>query len=70
MGRARRQSARARPGLEGSFVQSTALLFAVAFLLLIPPTALMILEYFLAMPRDKEMNTASLKGDVGQIIGE
>ena len=29
-----------------------------------------ILEYFLAMPRDKEMNTATLKGDVRQILGE
>ena len=29
-----------------------------------------ILEYFLAMPRDTEMNTASLKGDVRQIVGE
>jgi hypothetical protein len=29
-----------------------------------------ILEYFLAMPRDKEMNTAELKGDARQVIGE
>jgi spermidine synthase len=29
-----------------------------------------ILEYFLAMPRDREMNTAPLKGDVRQIVGE
>jgi spermidine synthase len=29
-----------------------------------------ILEYFLAMRRDKEMNTATLKGDVRQILGE
>jgi spermidine synthase len=29
-----------------------------------------ILEYFLAMPRDKEMNTSNLKGDVRQIVEE
>lgn len=29
-----------------------------------------ILEYFLAMPRDKELNTASFKGNVRQILGE
>jgi spermidine synthase len=29
-----------------------------------------ILEYFLAMPRDKDMDTASLKGDVRQILDE
>jgi spermidine synthase len=29
-----------------------------------------ILEYFLSMPRDKDMDTAILKGDVRQILGE
>jgi hypothetical protein len=29
-----------------------------------------ILEYFLAMPRDKEANTSSFKGNVRQIPGE
>lgn len=29
-----------------------------------------ILEYFLAMPRDKDVNTVALKGDVREVIGE